>query len=321
MPPLVTIKDVAERAGVSVAVVSRVINDKGNVKPETERLVRAAIRELQYQPNPRGRQKGFQLSAQEPLHKIAFAIDQHRIGSLEDSFYGPLHLTLSKVCQSKKVQLEVLTTEDLLENWKDFDGVIHLGDGMKNLPIKSVVEVMGAIRGDEHHDRVSYHHAGVGKVAAQFFAEKGFKKVGMISQGGGLHEERQQFFIQACRENGLDVELEHGELHDQYIHQVRQRKSEALFLSHDGLIHSLVSMMQLDGKKPQKDLFLLGCNADYSHLGRLDYKIPSISLHVGEIAQVAFERLLYRLQHPEAPVAYVQVRPEIMGLDPKQRES
>ncbi len=46
----VTIADVAARAGVSTATVSRVINQTAPVAPETEALVRSAIAELNYRP-------------------------------------------------------------------------------------------------------------------------------------------------------------------------------------------------------------------------------------------------------------------------------
>ncbi|MGO0061654.1 LacI family DNA-binding transcriptional regulator [Brevibacillus fluminis] len=48
---MATIKDVAKRAGVSVATVSRVLNKNGYVNQETELRVLAAIDELEYQPN------------------------------------------------------------------------------------------------------------------------------------------------------------------------------------------------------------------------------------------------------------------------------
>ncbi|MGI6691630.1 MAG: LacI family DNA-binding transcriptional regulator [Christensenellales bacterium] len=50
-----TISDVAKLAGVSVATVSRVINDHGNVLPATEEAVRNAIAALHYSPNSMGR--------------------------------------------------------------------------------------------------------------------------------------------------------------------------------------------------------------------------------------------------------------------------
>ncbi len=48
---MTTIKDVAVQAGVSIATVSRVLNDKGSVTTETEKRVRTAIRELGYAVN------------------------------------------------------------------------------------------------------------------------------------------------------------------------------------------------------------------------------------------------------------------------------
>jgi LacI family transcriptional regulator len=46
-----TIRDVAERASVSIATVSRVLNDSGYVSPELDARVRQAIAELGYQRN------------------------------------------------------------------------------------------------------------------------------------------------------------------------------------------------------------------------------------------------------------------------------
>jgi len=44
----VTIRDVAEAAGVSVSTVSRVLNNKVDVAPETLRTVQSVIREMGY---------------------------------------------------------------------------------------------------------------------------------------------------------------------------------------------------------------------------------------------------------------------------------
>jgi LacI family transcriptional regulator len=52
---MATIKDVAEKAGVSAATVSYVLNDARKVRPETEQRVLWAARELGYQPNTAAR--------------------------------------------------------------------------------------------------------------------------------------------------------------------------------------------------------------------------------------------------------------------------
>ena len=50
-PQRVTIKDVARGAGVSVQTVSRVINDRPDVAPETRHRIQQVIDDLGYQPS------------------------------------------------------------------------------------------------------------------------------------------------------------------------------------------------------------------------------------------------------------------------------
>ena len=48
---MVKIEDVARAAGVSVATVSRVLNEQGGVLPQTQEKVKKAVEALQYEPN------------------------------------------------------------------------------------------------------------------------------------------------------------------------------------------------------------------------------------------------------------------------------
>ena len=52
---MVTIEQVARRAGVSVATVSRTLNNSPAVKPATAQRVREAIEALHYVPNQSAR--------------------------------------------------------------------------------------------------------------------------------------------------------------------------------------------------------------------------------------------------------------------------
>ena len=53
-----TIRDVAREAGVSIATVSRALNDKGDVSVQTRERVQAAARELGYAVDPAARSLG-----------------------------------------------------------------------------------------------------------------------------------------------------------------------------------------------------------------------------------------------------------------------
>lgn len=52
---MVTIKQIADMCGVSRGTVDRVLNNRGNVKPEKRKRVLEVMRELNYQPNPAGK--------------------------------------------------------------------------------------------------------------------------------------------------------------------------------------------------------------------------------------------------------------------------
>ena len=48
---MASIRDVAKKAGVAVATVSRYMNGTANVSEETQQRIEAAMQELQYIPN------------------------------------------------------------------------------------------------------------------------------------------------------------------------------------------------------------------------------------------------------------------------------
>ncbi len=52
---MVTIKQIADLCGVSRGTVDRVVNERGNVKPETKKLVLDMAKKLGYKPNPAGK--------------------------------------------------------------------------------------------------------------------------------------------------------------------------------------------------------------------------------------------------------------------------
>ena len=51
---MATIKDIAERAGVSRGTVDRVLNGRGEVSRDTKARVLFAVKELDYHPNKAG---------------------------------------------------------------------------------------------------------------------------------------------------------------------------------------------------------------------------------------------------------------------------
>ena len=61
--PNMTIKDIARLSGCSVSTISRVINDRPDVRPETKEKVLQMMRESGFVPNTNARQLKIQQSS------------------------------------------------------------------------------------------------------------------------------------------------------------------------------------------------------------------------------------------------------------------
>lgn len=70
---MVTIKQIAEICGVSRGTVDRVLNNRGNVKPEKRQLILNTARQLNYQPNPAG--KALAARKKNPIVGVLIASD------------------------------------------------------------------------------------------------------------------------------------------------------------------------------------------------------------------------------------------------------
>ena len=84
--PKVTIFDVAERAGVSIKTVSRVVNEEPNVRDRTREKVLRSVRELRYQPNAAARE----LSGKRSRIIGLIYENAEEFGYLNDVFNGAL---------------------------------------------------------------------------------------------------------------------------------------------------------------------------------------------------------------------------------------
>lgn len=93
----VTIHEVAEKAGVSIKTVSRVINHEANVRADTKERVLAVIAELNYRPNPSARHlagtHGYNIALLYDNPSPSYLIDLQR-GALESCHAEGFHLIL-----------------------------------------------------------------------------------------------------------------------------------------------------------------------------------------------------------------------------------
>ena len=80
----VTIKDIAQAAGVSRGTVDRVLNGRGKVRPQVAEKVRRLAREMNYLPNRAGRE----LAAIKRSLRIGFLLPGVDNGFFDDILRG-----------------------------------------------------------------------------------------------------------------------------------------------------------------------------------------------------------------------------------------
>lgn len=98
----ITINDIADRAGVSLATVSRVINKSGYVSESTRKRVLKAIQDLDYTPNGIARS----LSKNE-TNTIGILIPD-----ITNSYFGEIIKGISEIADSKDLNIMLFNTND-----------------------------------------------------------------------------------------------------------------------------------------------------------------------------------------------------------------
>lgn len=117
---MATRKEVAQRAGVSVATVSYVLNGTKKVTPEVEARVRQAVQELGYRPNLLARG----LSKKETRH-VALVVDNMHNPHISDVLFGAQEVASKNGYIVSVLSVDISCPQDLLDlTSRGVDGVI-----------------------------------------------------------------------------------------------------------------------------------------------------------------------------------------------------
>ena len=181
----VTITQVAQKAGVSKATVSRVLNDSKPVSPETRIRVLEAIEDLDFKPNPTARSLVYKKS--KTIGVVVTDIDNLFVSVLvkgiEDVAYSKgYNLIISNSLGSAEKEVELL----VMLNDKLVDGIIFLTSRLhkehkaffrkSSIPI-SLVNVSYNGR-NLINIRIDHRKAAYDMTA--YFLKKSYTRVGMI---------------------------------------------------------------------------------------------------------------------------------------------
>ncbi len=212
----VTIKDVANETGLSIATVSYAMSGKKILPPETVKLVTNAIEKLGYVKN---------ISASSLVSNksnlIGVVIPQTEPGSVmvfENPFYSEILSSIEYNARLQGYHVIVSGTNAdekyfTLAKQRNMDGVIVIGAypedfyeglNLSNIPIVLVDSYL------ENHEykEVKLDDIYGGYIATKYLIEHGHNKIAFMSgkiKDGGVSEKRYQGYKKALKENAIPV--------------------------------------------------------------------------------------------------------------------
>ncbi|NOU67421.1 LacI family DNA-binding transcriptional regulator [Paenibacillus sp. LMG 31461] len=269
-------QEVAERAGVSVAVVSYVLNGKTNVKMETRVRVLAAMKELGYEPNLLARSLKTKKTGQ-----LAVLVNY-----LGNPFEAGLLLHIESAARDESFLVFFQsytpeTEEQLISSLRGrVDGIILLGQQLMtetydrisewDVPILSVTQSPNAQeRGIPYID---VNWAVLYRQAIQHLKDKGHTSIGYMSdsQSSSYHVNRLLNFQEAMLAEGLELQDEillNGEGRLENASEVFQRfvnnypsglPFSAIICSNDLMAAGVLDVCKKNGIQIPEQLAILG---------------------------------------------------------------
>ncbi len=286
----VTIKDVARKAGVGIATVSRVLNNSERVDPNTRAKVLAVIRKLAYRPNAQGRRLVkrasemvcFILSNRDfinPFHSgILYGAERFLNQSGHDVIFSNLYYPAGTPAED--LSLPRILTHRGIADGVILSGTVHanLIEAIRLLAVPCVFFGNNIIsdRPEERHmeamDSVYFEEASAARSETELLVRLGHRHIWFIGDARmPWFQRRLHAFREVLVAAGLEPheytapwlgsERDYGVLYGEHaIEQVlgAGRPVTAVFAGNDGIAFGIWKALQRRGMRMAQDISVVG---------------------------------------------------------------
>ena len=321
-----TVVEVARRAGVSIASVSRVLNGKSS-RPETEERVRAAAAELGYIPDATGRALKLGSSLQ-----VAFAVDD-----VANPVYTEMMKGVEAGMAGSGTRLLVASTgHDLADLISLVKGLSRgYADALVISPLRTSPElveallaapvpvvVVGSVGAAVSLDTVRTD-SGLGvQIAYRHLVETGRRRIAFVNGPSDTApgRARQQGFSVACADHGgkgpvleaAGFTVDDGERAWSELAALGPRqRPDAVLAANDLLAFGVLRAALTAGRMVPKHLAVVGID-DTEFARVFSPSLTSVSLGARQRGQAAAELLRDRMKAPGSPARTVLVEPRLV---------
>jgi len=307
---MVTIKDVAREASVSVATVSRVLNGAGIVRAETARRIRDVAHALRYTPHSGARS--------------LITSKTHTIGVLLPDLYGEFfsemirgvdeaarannyHILVSRA-YAHRSEIE----EAMRAMRGRVDGVVVMSPNvdahsLSNIPANlPVVLLCSAVRGTELDSITVQNYRGAKEMISQLVS-LGHERIAIINGAHGTYDaaERLRGYRAALRESGISSSqplefngdfTEAGGYAATRLILSQPLRPTAIFAANDSMAIGALSALREAGIRVPDDMSVAGFD-DIPLARYMDPPLSSVKVPIAELGSGAVEMLLNAITH------------------------
>ena len=323
-PP--SIRDVAERAGVSYQTVSRVINEHPSLRPDTVDRVQAAIQDLGYRPNRAAR--------------ALVTSRNHTIGVLLSAraLYGPFSSFITIVEAARERGYSVTITPNATDDPAD------ILDGLDALLSHGVEGIVAIAPQDRAREAVRRSGASVpvltlqggpdealdfgfdqqegARLAVRHLMSLGHRSIVHIPgpSGWAEAEERQRGYEAIMREHGLTpVVAREGDWTADSgraiaLQVIEREHPTAIFTANDDMAIGVLAAADDLGFRVPEDLAVVGFD-DVPYARHLRPALTTIRQDFGELGRRAIAALLDEIEQTVRPVPHPRVLPHLVVRD------
>ena len=324
----VTIRDVAQRAGVSKATVSKVLNDSYSISQATKDRVRAVIQELGYSPNRRA-----QSFATGKTRNILFlAWMEHGVGFSNPHLFEILAGTENALSRKGYgLILRQCTPQELIERYTELlcseyvDGAILHASVVDKAVARALMEaplpyiVVGMPDFANQLCWIDTNNSVAGQIAASHLRKKGYERIAYI---GGQKEDT----ISLHRLNGvldaLDTVIPAG-----YIRQGApssetgykctmellelERRPQAIICANQYLAFGCVEALKHRGLSIPRQMAVITFD-DFPFSKVLDPPLTVVNLDMYDMGEQAAKIVMRRIRNPQLMVQSYTTLPSLI---------
>lgn len=304
---MVTISDIAQKAGVSISTVSRVLNQDEtlNVLPETKRKIFEIAEELEYQKKEQIRRK----------KKLTIGI--HFSYSLEeelsDTYYLSIRIAIEKMLEDDKQKKVYVSLDEPVSKYSALDGMICLGSYDANLlkkidSFQKPVVFVDCSPDENRYDSVVISYKQVVNSVLNYFIERKHERIAYIggidldSMGNVLVDSRFEYYESYMKKRDIYQEeyVKIGQFTPRFGYVSLKELMElahpptAVFVANDSLAAGCYRSAKDLGKRIPEDISIIGVN----DIPAAKYMLPSLTtvrLYMEFMGETAVELITERI--------------------------